>query len=624
MTANGSNRVAAWAVMICAASLLTPFVARADEPVDPAQWAPDNTFMFVGTSNCNSLVDAFKKTAGYRMFNDPKLEAMTEPYSKLTDAVLKQLAGMVGLENAEELKVYPQGPAALFLTLAPPPAEGEDPEFAIIVAMDMGENADKAGKLVRKMTKSAMERGARKEMEKVLSAKIVTLHLPTDEDEEPGEVDEHQGAELAEALEGMDLHPTQQDMLVQALSNMPEIEQISYCMDETRLIIGSSAKDVSRSLRCVRGRTRKTLARSKAGELLNRKCPEGSHVRMLINVPMFVEMIELTEPEAKQASRAWGADGLGPAVASVRFAPEPGVESRLNGFWEVSAEKQGLPAILRMANAPVVPPATVSAAAAVYGTVQLNPKALAKEIIESISRADPEAGEAIKAGMQTTMPDGTVMDVQAQVLDHLSGPLCGQLVLAKPYDADNVGVHFSLGHANRQAVEKLFALPMTAAMFEKRELLGNTLYGPLMFPMMGVSLAVTENVMAVGSTKQLERFIRAEGKSGPSLADDPMFKRVAGKMPKDGWLVVYADSARVYDAQIAIHRAGDATVAPQLPFGGSVVDGIRYGLVQNFQGADLKDPEALREYQGAEMVTVRTEPDGLSLESVSIVQQQEK
>ena len=608
-------RWAAAFVVSIASVCIAPAIAAGDEPADPLDWAPENTLAYAGTSDCNRLADSFKKIAIYRALTDPKLEGLASEYSKIADAILKVIADALGLDNTEQLKVYPQGPAGVFITIAPPPGEDEDPEFGLVAAMDMGDNAEKARTLISKVTSAALEHGARKETEEVLSVKIVTLHLPEKDDEQPS----GRNDELAEAVENLDLDPMQEMVVTEMLSDLPEIEQVSFCMDDSRLIVGSSAEDVSQTLRCMKGRTRKTLARSPAGKLLDRKHPRGNTVRMLVNVPLFFELAEKHEPDAGKDIRAWGLDGLGAAVGALEFAPEADIDSRMTGFWAVSPDKQGVPAILRMKNQPVAPPTTVAADAAVYGTLHLSPKTLLKEIFEGISRSDPEAGDEMKAGMIVPMSDGTALDIQTEILDHLSGPFSGQLVLAKPYDADNVGLNISLGHQNRQAMEKLFTLPMVAPYLEKRDLLGHSVYSPMMFPMAGVSLAVTETTLAVGTTKQLERSLRAEGKSGPSLADDATFKRLARAMPREAWFTLYGDSAKIYDAQLAIHRAGDTTEEPQFPYAASLAQLIRFGLGQGFEGQDLKHPEAMRDYNGVTLMTVSTEADGLSMQIVSTV-----
>lgn len=615
---NRSKLVAA-AVLLYTLAGIAPAALLAADPVDPAGWAPDNSLFFVGIPDCNRLAEAFKKTTAYRVMTEPKFESMFKSTFGLVEAVLEIIAQHLGLESVDELKVYPQGAAVFFVTLAPPAGEADEPEMEAVLLMDIGENMPQARALLRKITAALLEKGSRKQTEEVLSVKITTLHFPEPTEDEGEQEEEELPDALEEALADLELDPFQQMMLAELLAEPPDIDEVSYCTDGTTLIVASSAGEIGQTLRRLRGRSDKTLASSEAGRTLARKFAADAGVRMLFNVPLLIEMIERTEPESRSDFRAWGVDGLGAMVGSLEFAPEPGMDSRLHGFWPVRSDKPGLPAILRMKNHPVKPPATVSTAAAIYGFLNVDPKSVLKEVLDSLTRADPDAGQRTRASLKLPLPDGSVFDLEAQFFDHLRGPAGGQLVLAKPFDAANIGAQLHIAHNDREAMQKFLTVGPVAQLLQKREFLGSAIYESPMMPALGAGLAVTETALALGTTTQLERLIRAEGQTGPSLADDPRFKLVARQMPAQAWLAVYADSARLYEAQLAIHQAGDATEQPQFPFAASLTDLIRYGLGQMLANLELEDPQALRDYQGATMSTIRTEPDGLRFDMVTLV-----
>lgn len=581
--------------------VLTPVAA--DEAVDPTTWAPKDALFFVGAANCQQVAESFKKTSSYRAATDPQLEDVFAEMLEFLEQGLQNVVEELGLDGLDELKVYPQGAAAFYITLAPPTDDEDEPQFGFVLALDMGENIEKTRNLLAKITSKTLEEGARKETEEILSVKVVTLHLPESKEDQPPAEDDFEGA--------MEQVP--------AFDDGPVFEEIAYGIDGSRVIVGTSTKDVAQAVRCVKGRTKKTLAKSKAAKLLARKCPKDASIRMLFDLPAVFEMVRITEPDSKEDLRAWGTDGLGPIVGGMALAPEAGVDVRMYGFWKLDDQASGVPAMLRMKNRPVAPSATVAASAAVYGFMNVDPNALVKEIIDTVSRTDPESGAEMRAGMKMPLPDGTVFDVQGEFLNHLAGPLSAQLTLAKPYAAEDIGLQLAVGHSDRQAMEKLFALPMLAPMLQKRELLGSTLFEPMMLPVGGVSLLVTDAVVSAGTTGQLERHVRAEGKSGPSLADDETFKQLLRRSPKEACMAFYVDSGRVYDAQMAIHRSGDAAAGPQFQFGMSLNELLRAGLAHLFTGAEVEKPEALRAYQGAAMFTVTTESDGLRFEAVQEV-----
>jgi len=582
---------------------VAPPPAAAEKAVDPLAWAPEDALFFMGTSDCTALAEAVKKTANYRAFTDPKLKSFYGPLAEAVEGWLTDLVEELGLDSVEELKVYPQGPAALIVTLAPP-AEGQDePDAHVVLAMDMGENTGQARELIARLTDTALDRGARKETEEVRGARIVTLRFP--EPEEPAE----EGPDSPEGspAPGRDVEWELEDL------------ELSYCLSRKMVLIGTSAEELARTLRCMRGRVKETLDRSAAGKLLARKCPEKAPLRLVFNLPKLIETAEQADAEAGKEMRAWGVDGLGPVVMALEPAPEPGIDVRLEGFWQVSPDKGGVPAMLRMKNRPTIPPATVSADAVMYGMLSLDPRVLVKEVLESTSRSDPEQGQAARAGMKMPMPDGTTIDLQADLIDHLAGPLSVQLTLARPYDADHVGIRISLGHTSRQAMEKALGLPMIGPMFRKRDLMGTPVYEPVGSPFQGVSLTTTDTALATGSTSEIERLVRATGKAGPSLADDPAFQRLARMMPKQASGMLFVDSARLLDAQLAILESGGATAPPAFPFGASVSELIRYGLVAFYSGKTAADLEAARPYQGSLLVTLSTEAEGLAIRSAAVV-----
>ncbi|MCP4245598.1 MAG: hypothetical protein GY778_00975, partial [bacterium] len=394
-------------------------------------------------------------------------------------------------------------------------------------------------------------------------------------------------------------------------------KEFAFTFAGSKLVLALDTDTVVQTVRRLKKGREASFAASPAMATLRRHCEPRAPVQMVVNLPLIIELMTKEMPEEAETIRGFGWPALGPAVMTYEVAPGDDVDGRVRGFLEIKGERSGVPKLLMMTNTPTAPRSIIGADTAVYGSINISPAEILAEALRITRRIDPEAGEAMQAGLKLPQEDGSVLDIQKDVVDHLSGPLFGMLTLAKPYDAEHVNAMIALGHRSRAGVEKLVAL-IPHGFVVPREMKGSIIYEAPMIPAQGLGAALTDRVLIVPGTKgAIESYIRAEGRSDGGLAEDPEFKRTARLMPKKSCAVVYANGRSIFDAQLAIHRAADLTEQP--PMFAPAGTYLRWMLLQYFSGQEVPDPTAIREHMGPSMMTLSSESDGLRLDIVNLI-----
>jgi hypothetical protein len=221
----------------------------------------------------------------------------------------------------------------------------------------------------------------------------------------------------------------------------------------------------------------------------------------------------------------------------------------------------------------------------------------------------------MRADLKVPQEDGSVLDIQRDIVDHLAGPISGSLTLSKPYDADHCRMLLTMAHKSRDAIAKLFGM-IPPGILVPTEMLGQTVYE---FPMVqGLAFGYTDRVIVPAATKKaLEDYIRSEGKADRGLAAEPAFKRVARQVPARSSAMFYVDSVKLGDAQMALAKAPD--LDPEMPpMGRPLGDMIRWFIAVTAQGQTPESLEAMRKYQSQMIMTLATEDDGLRLDAVVV------
>lgn len=600
---------------IAACCLMFTGPARAAD--DPAAWTPKDAMFYVGIADCDKLSASVKRTLAWRSLQDPATQKSIEPYKKLGKKLQEYAAKKLGLESPQELEIYPQGPFAFFLTVTP--RADDEPIEAITAVMDMGDQMDKVRSLCDKVVRACQDRGGRKETEEVGGAQITSIRFAPDSEEEDFDAAfDAKDAEITALLDDLDLDAASKMLIEDLLWELEAPETFAYAFAGNRWIISSEPVGAKQALRQIRDGGDDSFAATPAMRSLVRRCDADAPIRVVINLPQIVELAGREDEDTAKEMRAMGMSGLGPLVMTLFPAPTPDVEMQFKGFMDISRDASGVAKIMRLPNGKVAPPPSISADAAVFGMLQIDLRSIVAEVMEIVSRMDPEEGESMRSAMKVPQPDGSVLDIQKDVLDNFSGPIMGVLTHAPPYGNDDFNALLAIGHRSREACQKLVAL-IPPGIIASREMQGAAIYESPMIPVPGLAAGLTDRTLIlVGTKNAVEGFVRSEGQTEGGLAADGDFKRVAKHLPAECCAMMYANGRRHYDAMLAIHKSGDFGEDYELAVGTPIGGILRWTTYNNFSGGDLDDPEAMRKYMTIGGLTITTEPDGLRLEGVSM------
>ncbi|MCG3137619.1 MAG: hypothetical protein HJJLKODD_01467 [Phycisphaerae bacterium] len=589
---------------------------------EPAQWAPKDTLVFVEIPAFKVFWEKTKQLPTYRLMTDEKTKSGYEKVFKNLDKALNDYAKKLGLENVDQLKVEPQGGCAFIVTATAATEPGSEPTPHLALVGEWGENQPKIQELLDKVTATAVERGGKKETEEFKGIQITTLELveppaPATEGSNDNATDD---MPEFESDSGTGMPTTPQEMVVQALSDIPLPESISYATNSTTTIIGSDAAAVKEALRRVLGDQEDSLASNEDYQALARLCAPVGEASLFVNLPQIMTMAAVSDDDKKEM-KALGFDSLRALVVTFSLAPKPGVSSEMRGFLPITGDRRGIVKMVtdNVISKPVAPEATIPDSALACGWFNMRLETILDEVYSIMKEINPEDAEMMKANLKMTTPEGEIIDMES-VFKSFAAPFMGYLAMSPPYERDNISFLLSVGHSSRDTVGKIFTF--IGPYFQKRELMGQSIYDFSMIPV-GVSLALTENRLALGNTPGVEGLIRSGGASaGTSLANDAQFKQTARHAPTEAWAVIYLDKMKSLEAVKAIKAKKKADEAAAAANDNANVEApsFDFDMTKSMIDAMIEDPmmdvvdlDALRPYMSSTIVTISTTPKGIAI-----------
>ena len=592
---------------------------------NPAKWAPKESIVYLGIPNCDELSETAKKTAAFRMAEDPAVKDSIQPWKNIGKKVQGIVAKRLGLDNPKELEVYPHGGLAFFMTVDAPAGENKEPQPHIAAVMDMGKDLERIQRLTKVITNKCLENGAKKKNTEYTGGEITTIEFPkkepaTDPLQQQSPKSSDFVDEIMDAINSEDLGG--QEMIFaglrEELLNMETPEEFSFGYLKNILVIADNLDTIKTVFKQIKKGVDGSLAGDPAMRLLKTKCDSKAELQFIVNIPKITSMVSQEDAEAKTFIQALGINDFGPLVATVKLLPTPKLETRWQAFLEIKDSSSGLGKILMMPNTITAAPAGVGSDALFFASANINPGTILSEVIKITTKIDPADGEQMQASMKVPMENGSVLDIQKDIVNHFTGPVFGSFTASKPYAPENLNVMLALGHKSREACDRMIAL-IPPGMLNGTEMMGSMIYDlPPMIPIMGLAGGLTDrSLIPVGTKAAVENYIRTEGRSNTGISDDPMFKKLLKEVPAKCCAILYADNIKSYEAQLAISKTTSFTDQPPLflPAGNM----LQWQLSQGFIGKKLANPEALRKYQRAAISTVTTESDGLRFDGAEML-----
>ncbi len=600
-----SAQIRLWTLVLSVAALAfasTP-LARADAP---ASWAPADTVVLVEVPDFPKFMEQWKKSSFHRIFNDPQMKKLTAGITGGFEVFLQKGVAKLGLESVDQLMVEPTGGAALVLKMG---AGADEPTPLVAVVADWGENDPKLQDLIKQAVAKATESGGTKTTEDFDGVTITTLTVskkasePTTPPAEPGQQSP----------------PSDGDAKPGTIAGIPiSGDTVSFATIGTVTAIGSNVALLKDIIKRVKDKGVDSIARSKDYETLKKRCAPLGQVNFFATVPFLIGLAAEITPRFKEQREALALDKIGAVVGTIDIAPKARVSAELRGFIPVAGDRTGLAKMLteNVVNKPLLEDNPFPDSTIFSTWFNFKFETLLDEIYEIRRKTDPEGAEMFKAEMKIPLSEEETFDVE-KLFKSFAMPLTLQFAMSPPYKSENVSLLLSLNHTNREAVAKLFSLPILTQFMMKRDFLGQPVYDTFMLP--GLSAALTDQALALGNTPGVEQLIRsAAGKGGPTLASDPQFQFAARMAPPAVWHGAYFDTHKLLTAALALYK--EAKAAAEKEDDGQI--DLSFDMTSQFLKGitdmpfdDIENPEELLKYAPVFLSTMTSVPEGLLLYS---------
>jgi hypothetical protein len=571
------------------------------QAIDPATWAPKDALVFVGIPDVTQLVENYKKTSGYKIFEDPALRDLNEMeiWGKMLDKFRSSLSKGVGVEPSE-LKNPFGGPLAF--SLLAPARKDAPPDFTLVATIKetalMRQYYDK---LVVNLKKAAEQHEAVSFAGGTIDAFRGRSGKPADD--ATSDKPEVSSEDIDEVLDEDPGTEAIEKFIEEMFSPEKLPESFAMLLSEDRLIVARDAEMVKGVAR--RERSESSLKDAEDYKAFPRQFEKPGHVRFLINVPKFFELLKAeNEDSAKEVSAIFGISCWRSVIGQVRIA-EDKLESHLEAVALMSGERTGMAKILSMKNREIPPPRTISSEAMIFCTINVNPPELLDEIERITRQLDPDTADEMRQQMDSVeVAEGEKISIRKDIVENLAGPLVFSLGFASPVTPDSMRIQLAIGQRSTKSIRRVMDLIVASAGAVSRELKGSTIWD---WPMFALSLALTDDALVAGNTAAVESAVQGSG----GMAENAALRRLLPHAQKEAWGVVFFDMGRFYEAMIDLAKRDDNGTNFVIA---SMIEGFRSSLPKD----KLDEARKMQKYQVPSLMTISTTSDGIRIDAVAV------
>jgi len=627
-----SARSRAARVMVCLSVIgllaaANPVRAEADKG---SQWAPAEAVFYLGCGNVHELFEAYKTTEAYKQSKDPKLEKSQGQFMEMLKPQINELLGEMGFGSVEELekmgmadmmsdKLHPRGAMCIFAAAGPDLGGDKGPRPDLAVVADMGEDFGRFKELFEKFIQTRLDKGGKKDTTEYNEVSIVTISneggAKPAKDEDSSDDEESGDDEDSESSSGGDAPPP-----------------VTYAFKDKTVLICSNVDVAKETLRRMKEKQPDCLAGSEDYGSLERACSPVGQIRIFFNLPRLLTLVEKYDKGSDvKTMEKLGLKDWKPVVGTVRIASPKGVESSMQLNVPMGSAGKGLAKLLAMKNGPIAPPAHIDADTSMLMNIHVSPGQFYDDLLALMDKVDPDAAKSMRADDEISMGEKEEkMSVRNDILGNMDAPYNVAVGIRKPFGPGSLRFLMTLAHKNRAAIEKLmgFAPP---GLFVKRDLMGQQVYDIGQLPIQGISMAVTDKLIAVGGERSIEATIRSSTGKADSLADAPAFKSIAQHLPKECWFTIYADGTRINRFLTAIMKQSDSADSEEPkksddeePLSTMISGFLPMMLAGAGPGMSPEVLEAQQKYAGRTLFTIGTKGDSIDINMVSVAGEGDK
>jgi len=511
--------------------LCFPAAAHSAELPTTARLVPPETILLVDINNFNQLRAQFEKTNIYQLYKDPAMAPFIDNF-KARWQEKKQESKREFVRTIADAGVLPQGRLAVALVLDEQVKDANEPP--VLVVTQWGDKIDKVKEAVNKMTRKAIEDGARRQTEDYRGVEIITI-----EKKPP--------------------------------------EAMHYCFFDDCLIGSTSPNVLKFVIAQIRGAGSTILAddRDYAATVRAVNPVSEGRIDFYVNIKQFVKsgLAEDTTGRVKAMVDNMGLNNVMSFGGCVEPAGGPGGSSFAKAILKIDGAKEGICKMLEVESGPIRMPKFIAASTCSVSVVNLNIRKAFDELANILTHFSPQMAAILYMPILPPGPQGEpALQLKADIIDHLGSQIVLAQSVDKPQpDARTAGSAqkaplpatksiIAIAIDNRSALEKSLSLihgKMIAPNNPdaRRELLGHTIYsvdlsgimpmfggpparqpmraaaGPDAPPIPKIAFTVTDTHLIFATESAVEQAIRTLGSGADSIGSARWFNKARSNIP---------------------------------------------------------------------------------------------
>ncbi|MGE3182894.1 MAG: hypothetical protein AB7N71_14780, partial [Phycisphaerae bacterium] len=572
---------------------------------DPANLAPREALLFVGVTDAERTWEDFKKTNGYRAYQDTQLRESVAEWNVMSGA-MKKLREKIAtaLETSPDALKNPfQGPLAFYVTGEP----GREEPGMVLVAT-IGDRA-LLEQYVSTATKRMRAVASNVETVDAGADQILVFHNKpaspaNDNVAEEDELNFDADDELSSPMDDLGNVDKMIDTFFSA-DSLPE--ELALCQGRERFYLASTAADIRAALRLSES---ESMSSHEDRRTMDRLLAPLGPIRMVVNWPRIFELLEAEgrrrgNDDFNVTRKVVGTECMQSFIGHMRIADD-GFDGILDGYQLTRGTCSGVMDILRMENRATAPGPQVGAETLLFGSLNLDVSGFLDKVEKILRQQDPAQADMMKASLESApLPGGEeTINLRREFFDHLKPPVTFGIDLRPPYQPDEIRVLLSFGSSNAEAITRTMGKnPLTT----QREQRGATVF---FSPMIPIETTATSDRFMIGSAPAIDSAL--SGTPNRPLNETSSFRTVAKAVPEDSWMTVFIETPTLYRALLAYQKHKEALTANPM----DVAKGLVAGLIEGFQGELPDDPamvERLIRYQAPSIFTLSTTTEGIRI-----------
>lgn len=504
---------------------------------------PQDTLLLVKVDNFTTLLEQFKKTDLYGLYNDPSMQPFIANAKKTIIEKINEASESEILKSITDANLLPTGKTAFALMLNP---EDIDKEPSIVFIGEWGEKIDKIKELTQKAAKEAVEEGATKKTEDYRGIDIIEI------------IKQHPPQEIPDWSK---FDPNNPDK-TPTKTFQPEPVKTYHCFIDGSMIGSNNQLLIKFVVAHIKGAASETLADN--SEFLSAVNSVGPHhdLDIFFNIKQLTNTIANNDQSgaAKTIIANLGLDNVQSLTAACGVGREKQAASKSKMLLKINSPKKGIFKILDLKSDSIKIPGFADSKAYAVSSLNLDIPTAYEEVVKMVTAISPQAAAFFYMPITPPSQDGKPgISLKDGIIDHFGSGLMMIQNMNKPFEAKKSPTEtlVAIGIKNRNQLEKNLGQMHSQFVAQgnsemTREFLSHTIYlldvagfpympglGPMALPQEGgqnqmpkLAFTITDTHLILGLEKAVEKSLRTlAGGQDESIESQTWYQNAKTKMP---------------------------------------------------------------------------------------------